>query len=355
MRRPARCSFSPSDRALARPPHSDNTAGPVLDFIGQIQAGERLGPYRITRKLAEGGVGVVYEAVHESMGRRAAVKVLTRWLTTDVTRQRFEREVRVCASIQNPHIVDIYDYGETRDGTVYYAMELLDGFDLKRLVELDGPQPAGRVIRTLAQITGALVEAHGLGIVHRDIKPSNIMLSEPGGVPDVAKLVDFGLVMPLQPRSKRITVEGSVIGTPRYLAPEMIRRGAPIGPTTDLYMLGLVAYFLLSGQHAFDGKDRIAILSKQDRSPPPPLGEVIPSAPADLAHLIHRCLQKDPAARPQSARALQDALLDCEDVESWDDDAGRAWWSIWRERVERSDRTTTPDPTSSPPPREPTV
>jgi serine/threonine-protein kinase len=301
-----------------------------LDFLGTLSPGDRLGPYVIARKIGEGGMGVVYQAVHEQLHRAAAVKVLSPWLATELGRQRFEREVRACAALRNAHTVDIYDFGESDDGVLYYAMELLDGFDLGRLVDLDGPQSAARTIRILTQIAGALGEAHDKGLIHRDIKPPNIILCFSGGAPDVAKLVDFGLVIPIAP-GRRLTIEGHVLGTPRYVAPEMLHPDADVSPATDFYALGLVAYFLLSGRHAFDGDASAAILRKQRDEPAPPLTDVMPSVALDLASVVHWCLEKDPARRPASARELREALARCADAEHWDEEEARAWWDAWSE------------------------
>ncbi len=316
-----------------------------MDFLSSLEPGDRLGGYTIVRKLGEGGMGIVYEATSAHPERTVALKVLSPWLASELGRQRFEREVQTCASLTHPNTVVIYDYGESQDGVLYYAMEFLDGFDLRRLVELDGPQSPARTIRVLDQIAGALGEAHERGLVHRDIKPPNIILCERGGVPDVAKLVDFGLVMPVEGNAaRRLTLDGPVIGTPRYVAPEMLRPGGQITPATDFYALGLSAYFLLTGQHAFDGPSGADILRKQRDEPAPSLVER--GAPADLASVIAWCLDKDPAARPQGALTLRIALARCADATRWDEAEAKAWWDGWRSRAH-----TTPPPSlpSSPP------
>jgi len=299
----------------------------IVDFLSPLGPGDRLGAYTIVRKLGEGGMGVVFEARHDRLSRPAALKVLSSWLISELGRARFEREVQACARLTHPNTVEIYDYGESEDGTLFYAMEYLEGYDLRRLVELDGPQPAARVIRILDQIAGALGEAHDLGLIHRDIKPPNILLCEAGGVPDVAKLVDFGLVAPIRPTRDRLTVEGFVLGTPRYVAPEMLRPQIELSAASDFYALGLVAYFLLSGRHAFDGEAGADILKKQRDEAPPPLTE----APGDLASVIDWCLEKDPAKRPGSAAILRESLSRCRDADGWDDEAARVWWDRWRE------------------------
>ncbi|MFK7985639.1 MAG: serine/threonine-protein kinase [Sandaracinaceae bacterium] len=297
-----------------------------MDFLDSLGPGDHLGPYVIVRAIGEGGMGVVYEADHTRLQRPAAVKVLHSYLATDLGRSRFEREVRACAALSDPHTVEIYDIGESDDGRLYYAMELLEGYDLRQLVEADGPQAPGRAVRVLAQIAGALSEAHGKGLVHRDIKPPNIILCAPGGEPDVAKLVDFGLVTSAKGRG-RLTIEGNLLGTPRYIAPEMTSDPAGVGPAADLYALGLVAYFLLTGQHAFDHPDRAEILRRQRDDPPPSLLTVRPSLPIDLVSVVERCLEKRAEDRFVSALALRDALLGCACAAEWNEEEARRWWA----------------------------
>lgn len=298
----------------------------LVDFLSPLGPGDRLGGYTIVRRLGEGGMGVVFEA-RDAAQRPAALKVLSSWLTTELGRQRFEREVEACAQLEHPNTVRIFDYGE-HEGTLFYAMEYLDGFDLRRLVDLDGPQTGARTIRILDQIAGALGEAHEHKLIHRDIKPPNIILCEAGGMPDVAKLVDFGLVMPmLGSTTRRLTLEGHVLGTPRYTAPEMLAPDGRLSEATDFYALGLVAYFLLCGRHAFDGEASAEILRKQRDATAAPLSDVAP----DLRSVVEWCLEKDPARRPQRSRDLRDALLSCGDATRWDADAARAWWSAWRD------------------------
>ncbi|MBX3275270.1 MAG: serine/threonine protein kinase [Sandaracinaceae bacterium] len=304
-----------------------------MDFLTPLGPGDRLGPYSIVRTLGEGGMGVVFEARDLAAGRSVALKVLSSWLATELGRARFEREVHACAQLTHPNVVRILDCGETDEGTLWYAMEYLDGWDLKQLVELDGAQTPARTIRILYQIAGALADAHENGLIHRDIKPPNILLCGADGVPDTAKLVDFGLVSPILGAGEhRVTLEGNVIGTPRYVAPEMLRPTVVLTPATDFYALGLVAYYLLSGRHALDGASAAEILAKQQHDEPTPLCALVPSLPADLASVVHWCLDKDPARRPQSGRALQDALQECEDADRWDRDAAAEWWDAWRER-----------------------
>lgn len=304
-----------------------------LDFLTPLGPGDRLGSYTIVRRLGEGGMGVVFEARHDRTQRPAAVKVLSSWLVTELGRARFEREVQACASLTHPNTIEIYDFGESDDGTLYFAMEYLEGYDLGELVKMDGPLPVARTLRIVDQIAGALGEAHEKGLVHRDIKPANIILCEAGGIPDIAKLVDFGLVSPMiQSDRRRLTAEGQLIGTPRYVAPEMLRAKCGLSPATDFYALGLVAYYLLSGRHTFEAETSAEILRKQRNEPPPPLVDVAPGVPADVASVVHWCLEKEPAKRPADGRALRRALASCTDASRWDADEASAWWAKWRAR-----------------------
>jgi serine/threonine protein kinase len=318
----------PKEAALLASRQPACNDGARVDYLSPLGPGDRLGPYTIVRRLGEGGMGVVYEATSEQ-GGRVALKVLSDWLVSEIGRQRFEREIQACAGLAHPNVVAIYDYGESEDGTLYYAMELLDGIDLGRLVELDGAQKAPRVVRILHQIAGALGVAHDKGLVHRDIKPPNLLLCESNGKPDVAKLVDFGLVMPMSP-GQRLTLDGHVLGTPRYVAPEMLSARGVLGPATDLYALGLVAFYLLTGRHAFDGEGTADILKKQRDEAPPSLTAL--GVPQDLSSVVAWCLEKSPQARPKSAHTLREALAGCADMARWNEAEAAAWWDAWRSR-----------------------
>jgi serine/threonine protein kinase len=301
-----------------------------VEFAQELAEGATIGPYRVERAIGSGSMGTVYQVTRGPHGDGPmALKVLSVWLTSALGRERFEEEVRSLASMVHPNIVAIYDYGETEEGTLYYAMEFLDGLDLSELVACDGPQPVGRALHLLDQGAAALEAAHGAGIVHRDIKPPNLVLCEEQSRPDVLKLVDFGLVLPMR-RQHKLTAESAILGTPRYVAPESLRTGAgSLGPAADLYGLGLVGYFLLTGRPAFDGKDPAEILRRQRDEPPPPLPKALP---ADIREVIDLCLEKAPGDRPPSAKALRAWLHRCERFGSWTVEHGRRWWRDYRER-----------------------
>ncbi|MET0618763.1 MAG: serine/threonine-protein kinase, partial [Thermoanaerobaculia bacterium] len=248
--------------------------------------------------------------------------------------KRFEREVQQTARLTNPHTVSIYDYGRTPDGLFYYVMEYLDGIDLEDLVRESGPTAPGRAVRILRQACAALAEAHGIGLIHRDIKPANIFLCERGGIPDIAKVLDFGLVREITASADpRLTAENVVHGTPQYLAPEAIRNADSIDARSDLYALGAVGYFLLTGTPVFSGRGSLEVIHHHLQTPPEPLSKRLGKAiPPKLEAVIMACLAKNPDDRPESARALAKALHDCDDVPAWDELDARRYW---QERASR--------------------
>ena len=294
----------------------------------QVRAAERLGQYVLEEKIGEGGMGTVYRARHALLRRPTAIKLLPAESSGAESLSRFEQEVQLTSRLTHPNTVAIFDYGHTPEGTFYYAMEYLDGIDLEDLVVQHGPQPPARVVHVLAQVCGSLAEAHQVGLVHRDIKPANIILCERGGMPDVAKVVDFGLVKQLRVgKDARVTTADTVLGTPLYLAPEAIKDPDIVDGRADLYALGAVAYFLLTGSPVFDAPTVVEVCAKHLHEPPiPPSARIDKPLPFDLESLVLRCLAKDPDARPSNATSLRDALLAC-DVEPWSDDDARGWWA----------------------------
>lgn len=273
----------------------------------------RVGAYTLGARIGQGSMGEVFRARHRMLRRWCAIKFLPRNASA-AERQRFEREVRLTAQLSHPNTVAVYDYGRTRDGRSYYAMELLDGASLQQLVQRDGPQRPERVIRILMQICGALAEAHGKGLVHRDIKPSNVLLCGLGAGTDVAKLVDFGLVKHVGATDPSESTK-LLVGTPLYLSPEAIAAPEKVTQKSDLYALGAVAYFLLTGTTVFDGDSLVEVccqhMHSQPMRPSHVLGREIAS---DLESLVLECLEKDPALRPSSAAELGERLAACVDA-----------------------------------------
>ena len=290
----------------------------------------RLGPYTLVQKLGEGGMGVVYRARHAMLQRPAAVKVLPPDRLGAENLARFEREVQLTASLTHPNTIRIFDYGLTPDGVFYYAMEHLDGANLADAVAEAGPMTPGRVIHLLDQIAGALGEAHGKGLIHCDIKPANLFLTEQGGVHDVAKVLDFGLVKQVGAAAggegAGRTGSATVTGTPLYMAPEAIISPDAMDARTDLYALGAVGYFLLTGHDVFSGRSLLEVCGHHLHSTPvPPSHRLGAPIPSDLERVILSCLEKDPLRRPADARALQTALRACRDAGSWSDEDARRW------------------------------
>jgi len=305
----------------------------IFGLRSEAERGRRLGQYTLENRIGAGGMGVVYRASHAMLRRPTAIKLLPPDRAGEVNLARFEREVQITAQLSHPHTVAIYDYGRTPDGVFYYAMEYLDGINLEDLVREHGPQPPGRVARILDQVCGALAEAHDCGLVHRDIKPANIILSERGGEPDFATVVDFGLVKPLAAADVPSPVPqmNVLTGTPLYMSPEsMVAPGAG-DPRSDLYALGAVAYYLLSGHPVFEAASVVEVIRHHLQSEP-----VLPSVrlgraiPFELEALVLQCLRKSPDDRPESARALRSALRRCRSIPAWTNDDAARWWHQFR-------------------------
>lgn len=306
----------------------------LREEVSDIQS---LGQYKLERKLGEGAMGVVYEATHGMLKRPTAIKLLRPEITDPDSLERFRREVQLTAKLTHPNTVTIYDYGRTPDGLFYYAMELLSGATLTQLVETSGPQPVERVVQVLRDAALALNEAHDAGLIHRDIKPSNIMLARQGGVPDVTKVLDFGLVKNLGTVDElERTNTLSIKGTPHYLSPEAIQDPQSIDARSDIYALGAVGYYLLSGRHVFEGKTIIEVCMHHLHTKPIPLDELRPGeVPPELEGLISSCLAKTQSERPSSGQELADAL-DTLDTSPWTRADAERWWKAHGPSLERA-------------------
>jgi eukaryotic-like serine/threonine-protein kinase len=276
------------------------------------QRARRVGPYALLDKIAAGAMGEVYRARHVASGRLHALKLLNRQATPRQHAQ-FDNEVRVGALLSHPGSVGAQDHGHTPDGTRYFAMELVEGETLQVLVEREGPQPPERVIRILLQVAAALAEVHELGLVHRDVKPDNLLLCT-GGAPDRVRLLDFGLVKHVDEPLPQGAADQAV-GTPLYISPEALTSPQTMDGRSDLYALGAVAHFLLSGVPVFCGGSLLEVFSQHLVAAPEPLGHLVGwSMPSDLEQVVLDCLAKDPSARPASARALMQRLERCADA-----------------------------------------
>jgi eukaryotic-like serine/threonine-protein kinase len=293
----------------------------------QVSEARRLGQYTLLEKIGEGGMGTVYRASHAMLRRPTAVKLLPANRAGAEDTQRFEREVQLTSQLTHPNTISIFDYGRTPDGVFYYAMEYLEGVNLEDLVQIDGPQPPARVVHILRQVAASLSEAHGIGLVHRDIKPSNVILvSDRGGARDVAKVVDFGLVKELD-NVVSLTREGRFAGTPHYLSPEAIMKPSLVSAQSDLYSLGCVAYYLLTGQRVFDARSVIEVCHHHLHTQPVPPGERLGRPVAeDLSAVVMACLEKPMERRPASALVLVDMLDACRSTGPWTADLARQWW-----------------------------
>ena len=273
---------------------------------------ERMGQYTLRRKLGEGGMGEVWLAEHGLLKRPCAVKFIRPELAANASNAaRFTREVQAVTALSHTNTVRVYDYGQADDGSFYFVMEYLDGPTLEELVKSSGPLPAGRVVHLLRQVCGALAEAHAAGLVHRDLKPGNVIVASLGGQKDVAKLLDFGLVHDLADTDDRLTRAGMVLGTPAYMCPEQAAGEKTVDARGDIYSLGAVAFFALTGRPPFEGKTTGQLLAAHRSETPMPLSDLSPDVPADLAAIVARCLSKDLAARYQSAGELDAALAAC--------------------------------------------
>lgn len=296
----------------------------------------RMGPYELIERLGEGGMGEVWRASHERLAKPAAVKLVRPQVVSKqvgeephVVFRRFEREARATAALTSAHTVSVFDYGYTPDGAFYYAMELLRGVDLETLVTRYGPQPPERVAALLLQVCDSLQEAHEAGLIHRDIKPANIYVCRLGTTHDFVKVLDFGLVISgddAETRLTRLTQDGLASGTPAYMAPEMATRGQ-LDARADLYGLGCVAYFLLTGRLVFESKSPMKMLKDHVQTQPvPPSQRLGRALPEGLESAVLACLEKHPDRRPSSAGQLA-ALIRAVPFENpWTPERAAAWW-----------------------------
>ncbi len=287
---------------------------------------KQLGQYRLENKLGSGAMGVVYKGHHAMLRRPTAIKMLNVDTVNESSIQRFEREVQITCQLNNPSTVAIYDYGRTPEGVFYYAMEFLDGIDLQALVDRYGPQTEGRVIAILKQICSSLYEAHSLGLVHRDIKPANIMLNRRGGEPDVVKVLDFGLVKALDDE-KKARQTGGLAGTPLYMSPESIQTPDLVDARSDLYAVGAVGYFLLTGQPVFHATTLVELCAQQVTGvPDAPSQRLGRAVSIELESALLACLEKSRSKRPQTARDLSQMLDRAPTAHDWTIEDADAWW-----------------------------
>lgn len=299
-----------------------------------LQTAEELGSYTLESRLGAGGMGEVWRASHRMLARPAAIKLIhpdalkARGSAggTEVF-ARFEREAQATARLTSPHTVKVFDYGRTDDGTFYYAMELLEGIDLQTLVRRFGPLSPERVVYLLSQACASLVDAHDMDFVHRDIKPANLFCCRLGRQVDFLKVLDFGLVVRQVPgRGGSDLTQDHMVGTPTCMAPEMAT-GGEIGPATDLYALGCVAYELLTGRPVFERQTGMATIAAHIGEPAPPVSQATPGEiPLALEHLVMSCLEKDATLRPQQADLFSAHLRAIPFDDPWTESLAVDWW-----------------------------
>jgi CHASE1-domain containing sensor protein len=298
---------------------------------------EKVGPYRLISRLGKGAMGVVWEARHALLRRPTAVKLLAPGVEGERALARFEREVQLTAGLTHPSTIAIYDYGRASNGSFYYAMELLRGINLAQLVAFDGPLTAGRVVHLLRQACGALAEAHAAGLIHRDIKPQNLMLCLYGGIPDFVKILDFGLVKEMgavehsaggeTSGDAALSQDGSLLGTPLYMAPEGMSDPTKVDARADIFGLGAVGYFLLAGNSPFPGRTALEVFKLEREGPPPLLSTAAKNpVPPSLEAALRRCLSFERTERPSSAEELDAILEACAVTPAWTQAQAKAWW-----------------------------
>jgi serine/threonine-protein kinase len=307
---------------------------------------QELGSYRLIERLGKGGMGEVWRAKHRLLARPAAIKLLRPSLGEgpdgEIAMRRFEREAQVTSQLRSPHTVELWDFGMSADGRFYYVMELLDGLDLDTLVKRHGPVSAERAVYLLRQICRSLAEAEQRGLVHRDIKPANILVCRYGGEYDFVKVLDFGIVKVTHSGSHEsiVTQDNVLRGTPAFIAPEQVLSRGEIDNRADIYSVGCVAYWLLTGDLVFRADTAVGVMMHHAHTPPVPASErtELP-IPPQLDQVILSCLEKDPARRPQSARELSRRLGEVPITTPWTEERAYFWWS----RHEPGDQRTAAD------------
>ena len=312
------------------------TQGPILEIGDHLLNNTvRVGSYSLLEQLGSGGMGEVWLARHQLLARPAAVKIVRETVVgagenAHALRLRFTREAQATAELQSPHTVQLFDFGMTDTGSFYYVMERLRGMDLQRMVERYGPLPPERVVFLLQQACLSLSEAHTLGLVHRDIKPANLFVCRLGPQYDFLKVLDFGVVSRQTPDSMAtITMTGMVLGTPAFLAPELVSGRGSFDGRADIYALGCVAFWLLTGRPPFEAGDALSLLTHHSKTAPlPPSTMCEESVPADMDALVLDCLSKEPSSRPATAEVLFERFSKLSVAGRWDERRARAWWAL---------------------------
>jgi len=314
----------------------------VHQFGMRLKRAREIGSYELVERIGEGGMGEVWQAKHRLLARPAAIKLIRRDVLGSNRRsreaivRRFVREATDTATLGSTHTIDVYDFGVTEEGDFYYVMELLNGISLERAVQTFGPMEPARTVYLLRQVCHSLGEAHARGLVHRDIKPANIFMCRLGPDDDYIKVLDFGLVKHVEvaPKGTMLTMEGATAGTPAYMAPEIALGHGDVDGRADIYSLGCVAYYLLTGQPVFSADSAVAtaLAHVKDQPIPPSVRSELTISPS-LDALILKCLAKDPADRPQTAAELDERLAASIIGGEWTAKNAHAWWDLHRVAV----------------------
>ena len=308
----------------------------IIERLGrQVRKAREMGAYQLVSLIGKGGMGEVYRAKHRMLARPAAIKVIRPDLLgtskeAQVTLSRFRREAEAVATLRSPHTIDLYDFGVADDGSFYFVMELLEGLDLESLIDRFGSLPAERAVYLAIQASDSLAEAHQRGMIHRDIKPSNIHTCHMGLEVDFVKVLDFGLVKAdrLSDRDlTKLTSPELTTGTPAFMAPEMIEEGRPVDARVDVYAMGCLIYWMLTGQLVFDAVNAVAMMMKHVRDKPaPPSLRCEEPVPPELDELVMACLSKDPDDRPRDAADLARRLAAISLPQPWNQERASEWW-----------------------------
>jgi serine/threonine-protein kinase len=310
----------------------------IIHNLGQqVKRARELGSYRLEEQLGRGGMGEVFRATHQMLARPAAVKLIRSEIlgasspsAARVIRERFRREAEAAASLRSPHTINLYDFGVSHDGTFFLVMEMLDGLDLETLVERFGPLPPERAVYLLRQVCESLDEAHARGLIHRDIKPSNVFTCRMGLAVDFVKVLDFGLVKAMGEQGREatlLTAPDSTTGTPAYIAPEMVRGDGAVDHRVDIYTLGCVGYWLLTGRLVFQAPNAIQLMYQHANATPiPPSQRSELEIPSELDSVILACLAKLPEDRPQTAGELSRRLAAAINGNGWTEEQAHRWW-----------------------------
>jgi hypothetical protein len=333
-------------------------AGIMRRVTVRLTRAREVGSYELMERIGQGGMGEVWRAKHRLLARPAAIKLIrsdvlgSNLQTREALLHRFEREAQDTATLGSTHTIDVYDFGVTEEGDFYYVMELLNGISFERYVQEFGPMEPERAAHLLRQVCHSLGEAHSRGLIHRDIKPANLFMCRLGPDDDFVKVLDFGLVKHADTSNAHsmLTLEGVTAGTPGFMAPEIALGKPGIDGRADLYSLGCVAFYLLTGQPVFSGETPVATVLAHVQSPPqPPSARAEFPIPAALDEAILACLAKEPSDRPASAWVLDRRLADAVPTGAWTAEAARAWWDLHRVVVDPMERAATGTPPAGEP------